>query len=141
MQINEVIARRGMRLRDVSREMGLKPSALQNAIDRNLTVKTLRQIATAAKCSIAEFFLDELTLEERLELLRSSLPDAELQPVALSLQTPVKEEQPSAQNTLPFADSAKGIQQESAMPGVFVCPHCGAGVSFSAFVVREPNKE
>lgn len=34
-------------------------------------------------------------------------------------------------------------QQQSPpqSPGVFVCPHCGAGVSFGAFVVKEPAKE
>ena len=60
MKINEVIERHGMQLRDVSREMGMKPSALQSAIDRNLTVKTLRQISEAARIPIAEFFFDEL---------------------------------------------------------------------------------
>ena len=63
MKINEVIERHGMQLRDVSREMGMKPSALQSAIDRNLTVKTLRQISEAARIPIAEFFFDELTDE------------------------------------------------------------------------------
>ena len=69
MKINEVIERHGMQLRDVSREMGMKPSALQSAIDRNLTVKTLRQISEAARIPIAEFFFDELTDEERQQLL------------------------------------------------------------------------
>ena len=31
--------------------------------------------------------------------------------------------------------------QPSQSPGVFVCPNCGAGVSFGAFVVKEPAKQ
>ena len=75
MKINEVIERHGMQLRDVSREMGMKPSALQSAIDRNLTVKTLRQISEAARIPIAEFFFDELTDAERQRLLEALQPE------------------------------------------------------------------
>lgn len=31
--------------------------------------------------------------------------------------------------------------EEQTATGVFVCPHCGAGVSFNTFVVVEPKKE
>ena len=75
MKINEVIERHGLQLRDVSREMGMKPSALQSAIDRNLTVKTLRQISEAARIPIAEFFLDELTDTDRQQLLAAMQPE------------------------------------------------------------------
>ena len=32
-------------------------------------------------------------------------------------------------------------QQPTQSPGVFVCPHCGAGVSFGAFVVNKPAEK
>ena len=31
--------------------------------------------------------------------------------------------------------------EEQTTPGVFVCPHCGAGVSFNTFIVVEPKKD
>ena len=124
MKINEVIERHGMQLRDVSREMGMKPSALQSAIDRNLTVKTLRLISEAAKIPIAEFFLDELTDEERQQLLAALNP---LQPAAESASAP----QPSAeqQEELPFG------QQQPSVPASLICPHCG-----TPFVVEVKEK-
>ena len=124
MKINEVIERHGMQLRDVSREMGLKPSALQSAIDRNLTVKTLRLISEAAKIPIAEFFIDELTDEERQQLLAALNPS---QPAAESASAP----KPSAeqQEELPFG------QQQPSVPASLICPHCG-----TPFVVEVKEK-
>ena len=129
MKINEVIERHGMQLRDVSRQMGMKPSALQSAIDRNLTVKTLRLISEAAKIPIAEFFIDELTDEERQQLLAALNPS---QPAAESAsagqQQAVSGE--GGASGLPFgcgepipADaptrSLSAIGQQA-----IVCPHC-----------------
>ena len=124
MKINEVIERHGMQLRDVSREMGLKPSALQSAIDRNLTVKTLRLISEAAKIPIAEFFLDELTDEQRQQLLAALNPS---QPAAESASAP----KPSAeqQEELPIG------QQQPSVPASLICPHCG-----TPFVVEVKEK-
>ncbi len=110
MKINEVIERHGMQLRDVSREMGLKPSALQSAIDRNLTVKTLRLISEAAKIPIAEFFIDELTDDERqqrLAALQGGQPSA-------------SEAQPQMQDELPF----NGGEPSAIGQQAIVCPHC-----------------
>ena len=119
MKINEVIERHGMQLRDVSREMGMKPSALQSAIDRNLTVKTLRQISEAARIPIAEFFFDELTDGERQQLL------AALQPSAQPSQQPAAESSQQSQDELPFS-----AQQPATVPApltadvAIICPHC-----------------
>lgn len=124
MKINEVIERHGLEFREVSRRMGMKPSALQSAIDRNLTIKTLRLIANAIGCSLVEFFIDEVSDEQLASLL--SAPAA-AQPAA----------EPRKADALPFGQE----QEPEATPGVFVCPHCGAGVSFSAFVVKEPSEE
>ena len=118
MKINEVIERHGMQLRDVSREMGMKPSALQSAIDRNLTVKTLRQISEAARIPIAEFFIDELTDADRQQMLtalQGPAPDPSLlgrgvdTPEQQAVEQPKENDQPSSALT---ADVA------------FICPHC-----------------
>ena len=113
MKINEVIERHGMQLRDVSREMGMKPSALKNAIDRNLTVKTLRQISEASRIPIAEFFMDELTDGERQQLL------ATLQPSAKPTQQPAAENSQQSQDELPFSAQPTAIGQQA-----IICPHC-----------------
>lgn len=119
MKINEVIERHGMQLRDVSREMGLKPSALQSAIDRNLTVKTLRLISEAAKIPIAEFFLDELTDEERQRLLTALNP---LQPAAESASA---EQQQAVSDEGGASDLPFGCGEPSAIgQQAIVCPHC-----------------
>ena len=122
MKINEVIERHGMQLRDVSREMGMKPSALQSAIDRNLTVKTLRQISEAARIPIAEFFFDEL-------------------PAGFTLTSSGTEDAPkteaSSADDLPFtATETQQIgQQAPAVPASLICPHCGG-----AFVIEVKGK-
>ena len=129
MKINEVIERHGMQLRDVSREMGLKPSALQSAIDRNLTVKTLRLISEAAKIPIAEFFIDELTDEERQQLLAALNPSQHAAESASAEQQQAVSGEGGASG-LPFgggepipADaptrSLSAIGQQA-----IVCPHC-----------------
>ena len=115
MKINEVIERHGMQLRDVSREMGMKPSALQSAIDRNLTVKTLRLISEAAKIPIAEFFADEL-------------------PAGFTLTSSGTEEAPkteaSSADDLPFDNSqpipadAPTRSLSALVQGALICPHC-----------------
>lgn len=110
-----------MQLRDVSREMGMKPSALQSAIDRNLTVKTLRQISEAARIPIAEFFMDELTDEERQQLL------AALQPSAQPSQQPAAGTEPEQKDdALPFGNSPQPstIVHQHSLQQAIVCPHC-----------------
>ena len=131
MKINEVIERHGMQLRDVSREMGMKPSALQSAIDRNLTVKTLRQISEAARIPIAEFFFDELTDGERQQLL------AALQPSAQPSQQPAAGTEPEEKDdALPFGNSSQPIPadaptrslsalaHQASLQQAIICPHC-----------------
>ena len=111
MKINEVIERHGMQLRDVSREMGMKPSALQSAIDRNLTVKTLRQISEAARIPIAEFFLDELTDDERQQLLAAMQPE---------------QHNGDGSDVLSQANAhaAPSPAPSALVQGALICPHC-----------------
>jgi lambda repressor-like predicted transcriptional regulator len=125
MKINEVIERHGMQLRDVSREMGMKPSALQSAIDRNLTVKTLRLISEAAKIPIAEFFIDELTDEERQQLLAALNPSQPAAESASAEQQAVSGE--GGASGLPF-----GCGEPSAIgQQAIVCPHCHQALVFN----------
>ena len=96
--------------------MGIKQSSLSNILNGNPTVETLRKVADKVPCSVAEFFLDELPEDFDLAAVRKPKEGAD---------------------GLPMSN-----EPESAFaPGVFVCPHCGAGVSFSAFVVKEPSEE
>ena len=121
MKINEVIERHGMQLRDVSREMGMKPSALQSAIDRNLTVKTLRQISEAARIPIAEFFIDELTDGDRQQLLTA------LQPSAQPSQQPAAGTEPEQKDdALPFGNSSQpsALAHQPSLQQAIICPHC-----------------
>ena len=118
MKINEVIERHGMQLRDVSREMGMKPSALQSAIDRNLTVKTLRLISEAARIPIAEFFMDELTDEQRQQLLAALNPSQPAVESASAEQQVVGGE--SRASELPFGSGEPSAIGQQAI----VCPHC-----------------
>ena len=116
-----------MQLRDVSREMKMKPSALQSAIDRNLTVKTLRQISEAARIPIAEFFLDELTDGERQQLL------AALQPSAQPSQQPAAgTEQEQKDDALPFGNSPQpsALAHQASLQQAIICPHCHSALVF-----------
>lgn len=112
MDIKSVIQRHGMRIQDVAAKMGIKQSSLSGMITGNPTVKTLRLIAENCGCSVAEFFLDEL-------------------PADFQKPTQEKQELPMLLDEEPETEQAQGV---------FVCPHCGAGVSFNTFVVKKPNE-
>ena len=115
MKINEVIERHGMQLRDVSREMGMKPSALQSAIDRNLTMKTLRQISEAARIPIAEFFADELPAG--FTLTSSGTEEAPKTEASSADDLPFDNSQPIPADAPTRSLSAIGQQ-------AIICPHC-----------------
>jgi transcriptional regulator with XRE-family HTH domain len=115
MDILSVIRRHNHTTYTLAKEMGIKQSSLSNILNGNPTVETLRKVADKIPCSVAEFFIDELP--EGFDMAaarRSSAAEA--------------------------ADDQPPTEQELA-PGVFVCPHCGAGVSFGAFVVKEPSEK
>ena len=122
MKINEVIERHGMQLRDVSREMGLKPSALQSAIDRNLTVKTLRLISEASRIPIAEFFMDEMTQEEISRLTNRPSPNPS--PSGRGVDTP--EPQDNSRPSIQGGDGGGSILQQA-----IICPHCKKAIAIT----------
>ncbi len=132
MKSNEVIERHGMQLRDVSREMGMKPSALQSAIDRNLTVKTLRQISEAARIPIAEFFFDELKSDPKwVERFADELL------AGFTLTSSGTEEAPkteaSSADDLPFDNNEQQQEQSQSVAltpaAAILCPHCGKAIT------------
>ncbi len=59
MDILKVIKRHGHTTYTVAKAIGVKQSSISNMINGNPTVSTLRKIAEAAGCSVAEFFEDE----------------------------------------------------------------------------------
>ena len=121
MKINEVIERHGMQLRDVSREMGMKPSALQSAIDRNLTVKTIRQISEAARIPIAEFFFDELKSDPKwVERILDELTDTDRQQLLAALHNGDGSDVLSQAN----AHAAPSPAPSASLQQAIICPHC-----------------
>lgn len=92
MKITEVLERYGKTLREVARAIGMKPSTLQTTIDGNPTIGTLRKIAEAAKCPLAEFFADELA-EAGLEIVKKA--DAPHPPLGQYGRLPKQEPLPS----------------------------------------------
>jgi len=123
MDIKAIIQSRGYQVQELAKVMKIKQGTLSGMITGNPTVKSLNLIAKALKCSVAEFFLDELPADFDLAAWREQMA---------AVQKPQ-----SDADQLPFGQE----QEPEATPGVFVCPHCGAGVSFSAFVVKEPSEE
>ena len=123
MDIKAIIQSHGYQVQELAKVMKIKQGTLSGMITGNPTVKSLNLIAKALNCSVAEFFLDELPADFDLAAWREQMAAA---------QKPQ-----SDADQLPFGQE----QEPEATPGVFVCPHCGAGVSFSAFVVKEPSEE
>lgn len=77
MKIAETLERHGTTLRDVARAIGMKPSTLQSTIDGNPTIGTLRKIAEAARCPLAEFFLDEPGADGYIVIPKNQQPTAQ----------------------------------------------------------------
>lgn len=105
MDILKVIQSYGHTTYTIAKAMDVKQSSISNMINGNPTIETLRKIAKAAGCSVAEFFIDELPDDFDLSAYRQPKPE---------------------------------VEPESA-PGVLVCPHCGAGISFTAVVTSMPK--
>lgn len=126
MNIKAVIQSHGWQIQDLAKEMKIKQGTLSGMITGNPTVKSLNLIAKALGCSVAEFFMDELPEDFDFTAWRNSMT------VARNKKQDV--------NDLPF-EHQKEMDESENTPGVFVCPHCGAGVSFGAFVVNKPKSE
>ena len=108
---------------------GSQSSLSQVMSNPSPTLKMLDRIAEGLGCKRWEFFLDEMDLEEVKEKLGI---------VVLQEQQPQLSEKPKRRTE---ELSFERILEPETARGVFVCPHCGAGVSFNAFVVKEPKTE
>ena len=144
MKIAEVLERHGSSLKEVARAIGMKPSTLQTTIDGNPTVGTLRKIAEAARCPLAEFFEDEL-LEAGLRIVAAPSPSAGSES-ASSASSPSAGSERSAGSEgqwpsegqereqgaegLPFGNGEKEhtAHRPTAL-GMYACPYCGRGVT------------
>ena len=122
MDIKAIIQSHGYQVQELAKVMKIKQGTLSGMITGNPTVKSLNLIAKALNCSVAEFFLDELPADFDLAAWRE--------------RTAAAQKPQSEADALPFGQE----QEQEPAPGVFVCPHCGAGVSFSAFVVKAAVK-
>lgn len=123
MDIKAIIQSRGYQVQELAKVMKIKQGTLSGMITGNPTVKSLNLIAKALNCSVAEFFLDELPADFDFSAWRE--------------RTAATQKPQSDADELPFSQD----QEPDVTPGVFVCPHCGAGVSFSSFVVKEPTEK
>lgn len=123
MDIKAIIQNHGYQVQELAKKMKIKQGTLSGMITGNPTVKSLNLIAEALGCSVAEFFLDELPADFDFAAWRE--------------RTAAAQKPQSEADALPFGQE----QETSVAPGVFVCPHCGAGVSFSTFVVKEPMEK
>lgn len=123
MEVIKVIERHGYRLQDISKKMKMKPSTLEGTIGGNPTVGTLRKVAEAVGCPVAEFFFDELPTDYQLP----AIEPAASQPSA---------EQGGAKD-LPFGDQGqKQGEQKSEIPttlvGLVRCTKCGQAIRLFA---------
>ena len=105
MDILSVLKRHGHTTYTLAKEMDIKQSTLSNMLNGNPTVKSLRLMAEKMPCSVAEFFLDELT-EKDLEAMLEIVRNRDNQQV---VEQPKETDQPSSALT---ADVA------------IICPHC-----------------
>lgn len=86
MDILTVIRRYGHTSYTLAKEMGIKQSTFSQMINGNPTVKTLRLIAEAAKCQVAEFFMDELPEDFDWSFIRGREADTNNTALAASSQ-------------------------------------------------------
>ena len=108
MDIKNVIQHKGLMMSQAAELMGITPQALSQIINGNPTVKKIEALAKAIGCSPAEFFAD----------WKKSPAD----------ELPFDNGVENAENTS-SAITNHAEQEGKSAPGMFICPHCGKGVS------------
>ena len=99
----------------LAKEMKIKQSTLSNMLNGNPTVKSLKLMAEKMPCSVAEFFIDEMSVKD-LEALLEIARERENQ----QKQEPTAEQTATAQaDALPFKDEPV-LTADVAL----ICPHC-----------------
>ena len=115
MDILSVLKRHGHTTYTLAKEMKIKQSTLSNMLNGNPTVKSLKLMAEKMPCSVAEFFIDEMSVKD-LEALLEIARERENQ----QKQEPTAEQTATAQSdALPFKDEPV-LTADVAL----ICPHC-----------------
>lgn len=118
MDIKSVIQKHGYQIQDIAKKMEVKQSTISGMLSGNPTIGTLRKIAEAADCSVAEFFLDEISREQVAEVFGLVVPQ-EKDVEDLSHQDNKQEPEKPAEPSAPVG---------TALVGLVRCPQCGRAI-------------
>ena len=129
MDIKSVIQNHGFQIQDIAKKMEVKQSTLSGMLSGNPTIGTLRKIAEAADCSVAEFFLDELSREQVAEMFGLVVPP-EPEPEAEEVVVEPEQPEPTPQER-PEADE-EHTPVGTALVGLVRCPQCGRAIRLFA---------
>lgn len=120
MDIKSVIYKHGYTVNSLAKAKGIGQSRLNQMVNGNPSAKNLEWLAELIGCHPAEFFSDWQGEGQQ--------PQVEEPQTVAAVRKPKDD----------ASDLSFNNEPEKQSPGVFVCPHCGAGVSFGAFVVSKP---
>lgn len=123
MDIKTVIYKHGYTVNSLAKAKGVGQSRLNQMVNGNPSAKNLEWLAELIGCHPAEFFSDWQGEGQQ--------PQVEEPQTVAAVRKPKDDA-----IDLPFNN-----EHEKQSPGVFVCPHCGAGVSFGVFVVTKPAEK
>ena len=114
MDILSVLKRHGHTTYTLAKEMKIKQSTLSTMLNGNPTVKSLKLMAEKMPCSVAEFFLDEMSVKD-LEALLEIVRERENQ-----------QKQESTAETATAQADALSFKDEPALTAdvALICPHC-----------------
>lgn len=108
MDILSVIRSHGHTTYTLAKAMKIKQSSLSNVINGNPTIKTLRLMAEKIPCSVAEFFMDELSREELIAFANTKTPEKKTE-----------------------GDNEQSAEEAKVLRFNYDCPHCGKSVKIS----------
>lgn len=117
MDIKNVIQQRGLLMSQAAEMMGITPQALSQIVNGNPTVKKIEALAKAIGCSPAEFFAD----------WQGAGSEA-----ANNIEKEESQEKTAGEkhDELPFDGNGGTDEAKPTAQGMYVCPHCGKGVTF-----------
>lgn len=130
MQILKVIQQHEKTLEEVASALGVTKGTFSVSINGTPNVKRLFDIANYLGCSPAEFFADWDTAPENEH--RKVVEQSE-QVETSSGSAPQPQEKAAAgeqHDELPFDGNGGTDEAKPTAQGMYVCPHCGKGVTF-----------